>query len=42
MLLKLIEHTVREADSTQLMVMKSGNIGLKIYGHDILAIPRIL
>ena len=41
-LLKLIEHTVREADNTQLMVMKSGNIGLKAYGHDILAIPRII
>lgn len=41
-LLKLIEHTVREADTTQLMVMKSGNIGLKAYGHDILAIPRII
>ena len=41
-ILKLIEHTVRDSDTTQLMVMKSGNIGLKIFGHDILAIPRIL
>lgn len=39
--LNLVEHTVREADSTTLQVMRSGNVGLKIYGHDILAIPRI-
>jgi hypothetical protein len=40
--LSLLEHSVREADSTQLVVMRSGNVGIKAYGHDIIAIPRII
>lgn len=40
-LLTLLEHAVKEADSTQIVMMKSGNISLKVLGHDIFAIPRI-
>lgn len=39
--LKLIEHTVKEADTVDLVMMKSGNVEVKINGHIILAIPRI-
>jgi hypothetical protein len=39
--LKVLDHSVRDADSVQLMMMKSGNLGMKAYGHDLLIIPRI-
>lgn len=39
--LKLIEHTVREEDKVDLVMMKSGNVEVRINGHIILAIPRI-
>ncbi len=41
-ILKLIEHVARDADTATLAIMKSGNIMLNVCGHDILAIPRIM
>lgn len=39
--LSLLEHSVREQDSATLILMKSGNVGIKAHGHDIIVIPRI-
>jgi len=39
--LSLLEHSVREADTTDLVMMKSGNIAIAVHGHTVLAIPRI-
>jgi hypothetical protein len=39
--LQLLEHMVKDADTAELVVMKTGNVLMKIYGHEVLAIPRI-
>jgi len=41
-LLGLLEHTVKDAESSQIILMKSGNIGVTVFGFDIIAIPRII
>lgn len=40
-LLTLLEQLVKDADSAQFFVMKTGNLFLHAYGHDIFVIPRI-
>jgi hypothetical protein len=40
-LLGLLEHAAKEAETVQLIMMRSGNIGITVHGHTILAIPRI-
>ena len=40
-LLTLLDHSVRESNSSELVMMKSGNTQIKIFNHDITAIPRI-
>ncbi len=39
--LSLLENTVKDADSTQVTLMKAGNIEITVNGYRILAIPRI-
>lgn len=39
--LQLLEHMVKDSDTAELVVMKTGNVGMTIFGHDVLAIPRV-
>ena len=39
--LPLLEHMVKDADTADLVIMKTGNIGMTAYGHHVIAIPRI-
>jgi hypothetical protein len=39
--LTLLEHSVKEENTTQVVMMKSGNVGITVNKHMILAIPRI-
>ena len=39
--LPLLENMVKEADEAELIVMKTGNINLRVHGHDVFAVPRI-
>ena len=39
--LALLEHMVKDSDTAELVVMRSGNISMKSYGHQVFAIPRI-
>jgi hypothetical protein len=39
--LALLEHMVKDADTAQLVVMKTGNISLQVHGHEVFAVPRI-
>jgi hypothetical protein len=32
---------VKDNDTADLVIMKTGNIGMTAYGHHVLAIPRI-
>lgn len=38
--LPLIENIVKESDTAELLVMRTGNISLKVYGHDVFAVPK--
>jgi hypothetical protein len=38
--LPLIENMVKENDTAELVVMRTGNISLKVYGHDVFAVPK--
>lgn len=37
----MLESMVKESDTATLIVKKSGNVGMTIFGHSLLAIPRI-
>ena len=37
----LLENLVKDADTAEIVVMRSGNISIRVYGHDVLAVPRI-
>lgn len=39
--ISMLEHLVKDSDEAKLVFKRSGNILMKIYGHDMLAIPRI-
>jgi hypothetical protein len=38
--LPLIENMVKDNDTAELVVMRTGNISLKVYGHDVFAVPK--
>lgn len=39
--LALLEHMAKDQDTVELIVMKTGNITLRAFGHEVRAIPRI-